>query len=169
MNTKAALLLRVSTEEQNLDNQRDQLIAWAEAQTLEVGKVWEAQESAWQGAYLRQLGEIYEAASRREFQVLLVWSLDRLSRQGPRVILEIIHRLGTYGVEVRSYQEAWINVSGDLRDLLLAIAGWVAQMESKRISERTKAGLARRKAEGLPVGRQPGAVDKKKRKRRAYG
>lgn len=41
-------------------------------------------------------------------------------------------------------------------------------MESKRKSERVKAALARRKREGLPIGRQPGAKDSKPRKRSGY-
>ena len=44
----------------------------------------------------------------------------------------------------------------------------MAQQESNRKSERIKAALAKRKAAGLPVGRQPGAVDKTKRKRSGY-
>ena len=38
-----------------------------------------------------------------------------------------------------------------------AFAGWMAERESARRGERIKAGLARRQAEGKPVGRQPGA------------
>jgi DNA invertase Pin-like site-specific DNA recombinase len=44
----------------------------------------------------------------------------------------------------------------------------MAAQESKRRSERVKAALARRKAEGKPVGRQPGAADKTPRKRSGY-
>ena len=50
----------------------------------------------------------------------------------------------------------------------MAFAGWMAKQESDRKSERIKAGVARRKAEGLPVGRQAGAADKKARKRAGY-
>jgi DNA invertase Pin-like site-specific DNA recombinase len=55
-----------------------------------------------------------------------------------------------------------------VQDILVAFAGWMAAQESKRRSERVKAALARRKAEGKPVGRQPGAADKKPRKRSGY-
>ena len=51
-------------------------------------------------------------------------------------------------------------------DLLYALTGWVARMESQRRSERTKAGLARAVAEGKKLGRPKGSKDKKKRKRR---
>lgn len=52
--------------------------------------------------------------------------------------------------------------------MLVAFAGWMAQQESARRSERIRAGLARRRAEGKPVGRQAGAADKKLRKRSGY-
>jgi DNA invertase Pin-like site-specific DNA recombinase len=69
---------------------------------------------------------------------------------------------------VVSLQEPWAEASGDAGELLMAVAAWVARMESQRRSERTKAGVARRKAQGLPVGRQPGAKDKGPRKVSGY-
>ena len=65
-------------------------------------------------------------------------------------------------------RESWLNGSPEVQDVLVAFAGWMAQMESRRKSERIKAGLARRQAERKPVGRQPGAADKKPRKRSGY-
>ena len=62
----------------------------------------------------------------------------------------------------------WTEAGGELLDLLLAIAGWVARMESNRRSERTKAGLARAVAQGKRLGRPLGSKDKKKRSRRGY-
>lgn len=51
-----------------------------------------------------------------------------MSREGPLATLEIVHRLGRCGVQVWSYQEPWTEAGGELLDLLLAIAGWVALM-----------------------------------------
>ena len=53
-------------------------------------------------------------------------------------------------------------------DLLVSITAWIAQMESRRLSERTKAGIERARAQGKVVGRPPGAKDKKARKKRGY-
>ncbi len=83
------------------------------------------------------LTEVHQDTGRGKFQVLLVWALDRLSREGPLATLEIVHRLGGCGVQVWSYQEPWIEAGGELLDLLLAIAGWVTRMVSNRRSERT--------------------------------
>lgn len=130
--------------------------------------VFELQESAWRGVHQRVLTEVYDHARKDKFEVLLVWALDRLSREGPLATLEIVHRRGGCRVQVWSYEEPKTEAGGELLDLLLAIAGWVARMESNRRSERTKAGPVRAVGQGKPLGRPPGSKDKKMRGRRGY-
>ena len=77
----------------------------------------------------------------------------------------IVSKLSRYGVKVLSYQESWTEAPGELGELLFAIAGWVARMESQRRSERTKAGLARARAHGKRLGRPPGSKDRRKRRK----
>ena len=95
-----------------------------------------------------------------------MWALDRLSREGPLAILSLVNKLKVCGVKVLSYQESWTEAPGELGELLFAIAGWVARMESQHRSERTKAGLARVVAKGKKLGCPRGSKDKRKRKRR---
>ncbi len=165
---KAGILLRVSDSGQHTENQLPDLQAWASRRGLEVVQVYELQESAWRGAHEKMLSQVYRDARQGKFQVLLIWALDRLSREGPLATLEIVHRLGKAGVQVWSFQEPWTEAGGELLDLLLAIAGWVARMESNRRSERTKAGLQRAVSQGKRLGRPPGSKDRKKRSRRGY-
>ena len=99
---------------------------------MNVVRVYQVQESAWRGAHQQQLTQVYQDARTGRFQVLLVWALDRLSREGPLATLDIVHRLGQSSVQVWSLQEPWTEAGGELLDLLLAIAGWVARMESNR-------------------------------------
>ena len=73
---------------------------------------------------------------------MLAWALDRQSREGTLAILSLVHKLSIYGVKVLSYQESWTEAPGELAELLYALSGWVARMESQCRSERTKAGLA---------------------------
>ena len=147
---KAGILVRVSDPGQHTENQLSDLLSWAERRGLEVVTAYQFQESAWKGAHQKQLTQVYQDARAGKFQVLLVWALDRLSREGPLGTLEIVHRLGQSGVQVWSFQEPWTEAGGELLDLLLAIAGWVARMESNRL------------------GRPPGSKDRKKRSRRGY-
>lgn len=166
---KAAIWVRVSSDDQEAANQLPVLREWAKRRGYEVAIEYVLEgESAFNGQHRKRLQRVLQDAHEGHFQVLLVWALDRLSREGALETLQLIHRLAASGVTVASLQESWVEASGELRDLLLAIMGWVAQQESKRKSERVKAGLARRRAQGLPVGRQPGAKDKRQRRRSGY-
>jgi DNA invertase Pin-like site-specific DNA recombinase len=164
---KACVYARVSTDRQDAENQNLALHAWAERLGLEVVAIYQEDESAWKGGHQRELARLLRDAQRGRFQVVLVWALDRLSREGPLSILTLVNRLGRYGVKVLSYQEPWTEAPGELGELLLALTGWVARMESQRRSERTKAGLARVVAQGKRLGRPPGSKDRKRRKKRS--
>ena len=98
--------------------------------------------------------------------MLIVWALDRMTRDGAEGALRILRQFRERGCTVVSVQESWLNGSPEVQDILVAFAGWAAKQESDRKSARIKAGLARRRdVEGLPVGgRVPGARDKKPRR-----
>ena len=165
---KAAIWTRVSTGEQDASNQLPAIHSYAERRGLEIVQTYNVQESAWRGAHQTALSQVYAQARAGMFQVLLVWSLDRLSREGVAATLEIVNRLAQHKVQVWSVQEAWTEADGQSRELLLSIVAWVARMDSERRSERTKAGLARAKANGKTLGRPEGAKDKRRRKQSGY-
>ena len=164
----AAIWTRVSTDEQETANQLDALRQWARNRGLEVVREFEVHESAFTGKHRGELKEVLQAAHVGEFNVLLVWALDRLSREGSEQTLALVRQFDERGCEVWSMQEPWMNGDRHTRELLMAIAGWVAGMESKRRGERIKAGLERRRKQGLPVGRRSGAKDRKRRKTSGY-
>ena len=159
------LYIRVSTGMQDNTNQLAVLLEWANQRGYEVVKVYEEEESAWRNGHQKE-ANLIEDARKRKFQAVLVWALDRLSREGALAILSLVQKLSANGVKVLSYQESWTEAPGEMAELLYALTGWVARMESQRRSERTKAGLARVKAQGRKLGRPPGSRDRKKRKRR---
>ncbi|MBI4201591.1 MAG: recombinase family protein [Chloroflexi bacterium] len=156
---RAALYLRVSTQEQHTQNQLPALMVMAQRHEDKVVAIYQEAESAWRAGHQANLARLLEDAHKGRFQTLYVWSMDRLTRAGPLAILGLVDRLRRSGVRVVSYQEPWTEAPGELGDLLYSIVGWVARMESQRRSERTKAGLARARAEGKRLGRPPrGAV-----------
>ena len=63
-----------------------------------------------------------DAASKREFDVLLFWSIDRFSRQGIVPVLTNLKRLTDYGVRYRSLQEPYIDTTHEWGDLIAAFA-----------------------------------------------
>lgn len=157
---------RVSTEKQHTANQVNILTEWVKTRGFTLVEVYQEQESAWRNGHQRELARLTRDAQRGKFKVVLVWALDRLSREGSLAILQLVNRFSSWGVKVLSYQEPWTEAPGEIGELLYALTGWVARMESQRRSERTKAGLARVKAQGKHLGRPKGSKDKKRRRRR---
>jgi DNA invertase Pin-like site-specific DNA recombinase len=98
---------------------------------------------------------LFVDASRRIFDVVLVWALDRFTREGVLETFEHIRNLTRFGIQFESYSEAHFRTTGPAGELMLAIAAWIAKQERLRISDRTKAGLARAKAHGQVLGRRP--------------
>lgn len=165
---RAAIYARVSTEEQTVENQIPALEKLAAERGWTILKVYSEEVSAWKTGRQVHLKELLIDASNHKYDFLLVWSLDRLSREGIGTLFNYVNTFKGYGCQVISCQEPWLEQSGPLADLLTAITGWVAQFESKRRSERIKASMAKRKAEGKWVGRKPGSKDKNTRKRTGY-
>lgn len=165
---KAVIYSRVSTPEQSTTNQVIVLEGWCAHREYELVDIYQENESAWKAGHQKELARLIDDAKKGKFNIVLVWSLDRLSREGALAILELINKFNKFGIKLLSYQESWTDAPGELAELLYALAGWVAKMESQRRSEQTKAGLARVRKEGKAIGRPKGSKDSKKRRRRGY-
>ena len=165
---KAALYLRVSTQEQSTDNQLPALEAYAASRGYEITEVYREEASAWRDGHQRELARLLDDVRRgkRRYEVLLVWSLDRLSRLGSLAVLTLMDSLKGYGVKVESLQEPFTSLPYGFDSVIYSFLAWVAKFESDRRSERTKAGLARTKADGTRLGRPPGRKDSKKRRKK---
>jgi DNA invertase Pin-like site-specific DNA recombinase len=70
-------------------------------------------------------------------------------------MINTVLELDRLGVPVLSVREGWLDTSGPVRPLLVAIFGWIAEQERTRLIERTKAGLERARREGKRLGRPP--------------
>lgn len=166
---KASLYLRVSSNEQTVRNQLPALQEYARVRGWTTIDIYQESESAWKAGHQQELARLLSDCrnSRRHPDVVLVWALDRLSRQGSAAILNLVNRFQQLGVRVVSIQEPWTEAPGELAEILYAVAGWVARMESQRRSERTKAGLQRLRSNGKNLGRPLGSRDKKRRQKRS--
>ncbi|MFC1869865.1 recombinase family protein [Chloroflexota bacterium] len=167
---KVALYLRVSTADQHTGNQLPALEEYCRSRGYELAEVYKENESAWKAGHQAELSRLLDDCrnGHRKFSIVLVWSLDRLTRGGSAAILTLVDTFKLYGIKVISYQESWTEAPGMAGEILFAIAGWVSRMESERRSERTLAGLHRARAEGKRLGRPAGSKDKAKRKRAGY-
>ena len=154
MKKRVGLYARVSTKDKGQDheNQLLQLRAFSKTQNWEVIHEYVDRASGKRGDR-EQFQKMFTAASRREFDVLLFWSLDRLSREGTVETLNHLQRLTGYGVNYRSYTEQYLDSTGIFKEAVIGILAAVAKQERVRLSERTIAGLQRAKAQGRVGGR----------------
>jgi len=97
--------------------------------------------------------------------VVWIWSLDRLSRQGIAATLGYLQQLTERGARVRSHQEGWLDSSSPAYELLVACMAWAGKFERDRLVERTRTAIRnKRAAAGRPVldkeaiGRAPGSL-----------
>jgi len=149
---KIALYLRVSTDKQETENQAVQLREFAAKQGWQIVDEYTDYESGSKGDRA-QFRQMFEDASRRKFDLVLFWALDRLSREGAYQTLQHLNRLESYGVGFRSFTEPYFDSCGVFKDAVIAIMATLAKQERIRRAERTRAGLARLKAAGKRLGR----------------
>ena len=161
---RVALWLRVSTDEQTVENQRMQLNDLAGMKGWSVIKEYDLSGlSAWQNSLQGQVTRVITDSRRDRFDTLLVVSIDRLTRRGVGEMVGIIQRLSDAGIALVSLREHEVDMTSPWGELVVAIFAYVAAVESRQISERTKAGLARARAQGKKLGRPKGSKTRKKR------
>lgn len=157
---KVALYARVSLDEnyndkrfQDLENQLEPLREFCKAMGYEIVKEYTDKMSGANPARPSFRKMIDEAMLRR-FSGIVVWKIDRFSREGVLPTLSYIKQLKDRGIWLKSMTESWLDTSQEgITEVVLAIMSWMASEERRKISERTKAGMARKKAQGKHMGR----------------
>jgi DNA invertase Pin-like site-specific DNA recombinase len=152
---KAAIYVRVSTVDQHSENQLLELRRYAEA------RGWTAVEYVDHGITGTKdsrpaLDRLVKDARRRKFDVVVAWKLDRLGRNLKHLIT-LLDDLQALGIAFVSLGEG-IDATTPAGKLQMHILGAMAEFERGRIVERVRAGLARAKAQGKRLGRQPYAI-----------
>src|SRR6266568_4876642 len=151
---KAAIYARVSTVDQEPENQLQEIRRYVEA------RGWSAVEyvdRGVSGAKDRRpaLDQLLADARRRRFDVVVCWRLDRLGRNLKHLIT-LLEELQALGVAFVSLAEG-IDATTPAGKLQMHILGAIAEFEKERIRERVLAGLQRARIQGRRLGR-PRAV-----------
>ena len=133
---RAALYVRVSTLDQNLDNQLDDLRKYV-TQRGWGAPVEYADRASGAKDSRPALDALLKAARRREFDVVVVWRLDRLGRS-LKHLLDVLHELTALGVAFVSLNEG-IDATTPAARLQLHLLGAFAEFERARIQERVRA------------------------------
>jgi DNA invertase Pin-like site-specific DNA recombinase len=142
---------RVSTDDQNLDLQKDALTRAGCKRILEDHQ---------SGAKAERPGLRAALDYARAGDTLVVWRLDRLSRS-LKDLIEMITQLESRGISLQSLQES-LDTSSSSGKLIFHIFGALAEFERNLIRERTQAGLQAARVRGRKGGR-PKALDADKR------
>lgn len=168
---KVAIYARVSTDDKGQDplNQLLELREFAARQGWTVVREYTDEATAKNGERTG-FKNMWADVAKHRFDLLLFWSLDRLTREGTYKTLTYLRRLTDVGVKFKSYTEQYIDSLGVFGEAIIGVLAAVAAQERIRISERTKAGLARVRAQGTRLGRPAAEVNVTKLRRlRARG
>ena len=155
---RAALYIRVSTLDQHPETQLHELRQFASQRGFEI--VDEYTDHGISGTKARRpaLDRLLSDAHRRRFDVVLVWSCDRLARS-TKHFLQVLDELNDLGIQFLSQREA-IDTDGPLGRAIVVIVSAVAELERSLIVERVRAGMRRAKLDGRRIGRAPLDVDR---------
>ena len=169
---QVAIYSRVSTDHQTTENQERELRAIADRMGWTIVKVY--QDQGVSGAKSRENRPAFDAlckdASRRQFDLIAAWSVDRLGRSLQDLVgfLTEVHALG---INLFLHQQG-VDTTTPAGKALFQMMGVFAEFERAMIQERVKAGLERAKAQGKVLGRpstEAGKVEAIKADLRAGG
>lgn len=158
---RVALYARVSdprnrdASRQDTENQLLQLREYAEQQQWET--IEYVDRKTGNTGEREQLQKLFDDAESGKFDMVMFWSLDRLSREGVLVTLQYLQRLSAYKIKWKSLTQDYLTNVGPFGDVIVALLATLAQQERLALRDRVIAGV--RKAQkygtrsGKPIGR----------------
>jgi DNA invertase Pin-like site-specific DNA recombinase len=163
--TKACLFIRVSTAQQDYDRQISDLTEYCQQKGYEIAKVIATKITGTKTLADRQdLQELLTAASRNEFQKIIVTEISRIGRNARdiRNTIDQLHKKKIAVVFKNLGGLESIDESGNesfVTNIIIAIYSELAQEEKRILSERIKSGLAEARRKGKRMGRPEGVED----------
>ena len=153
MSKKVVIYARVSVSDQTPDNQLRELREIADRMGWQVGRKYI--DHGISGAKGRDQRPAYDqmcvAIVRREFDLVMVWSVDRLGRSLQELV-SFLSSLHAKGVDLYIHQQG-IDTTTPAGKAMFQMCGVFAEFERAMIQERVKAGLVRARAQGKKLGR----------------
>lgn len=154
MTKRAALYLRVSTGEQTTENQRIDLERVVSKSGWSIAAIYQDTMSGAKGRGERpQYDRMLKDATRREFDIVAAWSVDRLGRS-LQDLLGFLNELHKLGIDLYLHQQA-LDTATPAGRAMFAMCGVFAEFERSLIRERVIAGQVRARANGKRIGRAP--------------
>jgi DNA invertase Pin-like site-specific DNA recombinase len=149
---RVAIYARVSTKDkgQDTENQLYQLREFAERHGT-IYQVFADQESGGK-ADRTEFKQLLLEAYQQQFDLVVFWRLDRFSREGALATLRYLKELKDHGVNYKSFTEPYLDSLGPFGDVIVSMLATIAAQDLLKISENTKAALAKKKAAGVQLG-----------------
>ncbi len=150
--------IRVSTDKQTVENQRFEINNFCEKNNLKVDKWIEETISGAKDFETRKLGVLLRSMNKKD--ILICAELSRLGRN-LLMIMSILNKCMQKEIQVWTIKDNY-KLGSDISSKVLAFAfGLSAEIERNLISQRTKEALARKRSEGVVLGRPKGSKSKK--------
>ena len=149
---KIAIYARVSTDEQTTENQTLELKKVADRNGWEIQAIY-ADTISGAKSKRPELDKLMNAVMRKEIDMVMVWSVDRLGRSLQH-LTALLSDIESKGINLYLHQQN-IDTSTPSGKMLFQLLGVFAEFERSMIQERVKAGLARARAQGKRLGRPP--------------
>jgi DNA invertase Pin-like site-specific DNA recombinase len=153
---------RVSTDKQTTDNQKGVILEYAHQHKIQIDEIVEVVVSSKKKKEDRGINELMDKLKDKD--TLIVYKLDRLGRSTIET-LQIIEDIKEIGVRIVLISDNLVidkNNDSAMSQMIITMLSGFAQMERTYISERTKAGMAQRKKEGVIFGRKKNSFGKSK-------
>jgi DNA invertase Pin-like site-specific DNA recombinase len=153
MGKRAAIYLRVSTDEQTTENQERSLREVAARSGHEIVAVYRDEGISGSKGRDKRPGfdAMHKDASRRKFDIVMAWSVDRLGRS-LQDLIGFLSELHALGIDLALHQQG-IDTATPAGKAMFQMMGVFAESERSMIRERVNAGIARAKAGGKHCGR----------------
>jgi len=157
---KVALYIRVSTADQTGENQARQLHEWADRNGHTIVATFTDEDvSGSKSLPQRPAGRaLLAGVAARQYDIVATWSVDRLGRS----LIDLVRSLMTLhenGVQLFLHQQN-IDTSTPAGRAMFQMLGVFAEFELAMLKDRTRAGMARARAQGKQIGRQPVSQEK---------
>jgi DNA invertase Pin-like site-specific DNA recombinase len=160
VNKSVAVYVRVSTKDQSVDMQLNDLERYSRERELNVFKIYEDSGVSGTKETRPALNELMDDARKRKFDVVLVWRFDRFARSTKHLVTAL-YEFRNLGIDFISYQEN-IDTSSPLGEAIFTIISAMSKLERDIIAERVKGGLRKARANGKQLGRPKNIVDTEK-------
>ncbi len=157
MALKTAIYMRVSTADQSVDSQRQELVEFI-GRRADLELVGEYADVISGTREKRdQLDRLMIDARQRKIDVVVFFDLSRLTRKGLSHAINLLDEWQQAGVKPICYSYPGLDFTDDagIGKVMAAMLAWMAEQERKMIQRRIKAGLAARKVKGKRLGRVP--------------